>query len=183
MFPSVHEIKKLREKVGWSQVELAKRADVSQSAITKYENGTQIPSYEIATRIFTVLLEKENQLDLNVSEIMATNVKTIGPRSQFKEVLEIMKKYSISQIPVVHGRRILGCITETTALNVIERYRNLEVLKEEYVENLMEEPLPTVPRSAKLKEIAPLLRHYNAVLVVDRGEIVGIVTKADLLNF
>ena len=45
------------------------------------------------------------------------------------------------------------------------------------------DPLPTVPKSAKLKEITPLLRHYGAVLIIDYGELAGIITKADLLEF
>ncbi len=182
MFPALREIKQLRERVGWSQNELARRADISQSAITKYENGSQVPSYDIAIRIFNALLEEDLRKDRAVSTIMSKEVMTAKNNSKFGEILEIMKKNAISQLPVIKKDKIIGSISETATLNIIDQYRNLSDLKEELVEFIIEEHLPTVPMSAKLKEITPLLRHYNAVLVLEKGEIMGILTKADLLD-
>ncbi|MHA2251753.1 MAG: CBS domain-containing protein [Candidatus Kariarchaeaceae archaeon] len=183
MFPKLKEIKRIREKIGWSQAELASKADIAQSTITKYESGKQIPSYEIATKLFSVLLEEDIQLDPSVSEIMATKVITVSGKTKFGEVLDLMKEKSISQIPVVRNRTVIGTISETIALDLLDKYHNLRALRDEETEEIMGDALPTVPKSAKLKEVTPLLRHYGAVLIIDYGEVAGIITKADLLEF
>lgn len=40
-------IKKLREKYGYSQPELAQRLEISRSAISMYENGNREPNLEV----------------------------------------------------------------------------------------------------------------------------------------
>ena len=55
VYPPIRKIKKFRERVGLSQNEVASIVGVSQSAITKYEKGLQIPSYTVGTKIFEVL--------------------------------------------------------------------------------------------------------------------------------
>ena len=56
IFPQLEQIKLIREKIVISQVQLAKKAGISQSTIPKYENGTQVPSYNTAKKIFQILL-------------------------------------------------------------------------------------------------------------------------------
>jgi len=49
-------------------------------------------------------------------------------------------------------------------------------------EDIMEEAFPQVTEDAPLSLISNLLQTYPAVLVSKKGEIVGIITKADLLR-
>lgn len=182
MFPSLRDLKKLRERVGWSQNELAKIVGVSQSAITKYEAGSQIPSYEIAVKIFEALIDQEAQIDPHISELMTTSVITLEKNKLFEEAYKIIKNKSISQIPVTWKGQVVGTISDSSTLDYLEQYRNISRLNQEVIEDLMGEILPIVPRTARLKEVTPLLRHYGAILVGDREKLVGILTKADLLN-
>ena len=182
MFPRLAEIKRIREKIGWSQSELAEKVGISQSAIPKYESGKQIPSYEIAVKIFDLLLEEDIKIDLEVSEIMTPTIVKASPNSKLGEALDIMKEQSISQLPVIKGNLVVGTINESLVLELLDRYRNLVSLREESVENIMVDILPIVPKSAKIQEITPLLRHYGAVMVLMQGKLSGILTKADLLD-
>ena len=50
------------------------------------------------------------------------------------------------------------------------------------VKEVMEESFPQVSDDAPLSLLSSLLKYYPAVLVQRRGEIVGIITKADLLG-
>jgi len=50
------------------------------------------------------------------------------------------------------------------------------------VAEAMDEAFPTALASTPISAIASLLRHYPAVLVMEKGEIAGIITKADLLK-
>ncbi|MHA2169646.1 MAG: CBS domain-containing protein [Candidatus Kariarchaeaceae archaeon] len=182
VFPRLREIKRIREKIGWSQIELAQKVGISQSAIPKYESGKQVPSYEIATKIFELLLEEDIQIDPTVSEIMATRVIVVNGKRNFGEVLDLMKEKSISQIPVVRNKTVIGTISETIILDLLDKYHNITTLRDECAEDVMGPALPTVPKNAKMKEITPLLRHFGAIIVTDYGELAGIITKADLLE-
>jgi predicted transcriptional regulator len=46
----------------------------------------------------------------------------------------------------------------------------------------MEEAFPQVDEDAPLSLISNLLQTYSAVLVARKGDVMGIVTKADLLR-
>lgn len=182
MFPKLNEIKRIRERVGMSQAELAQRVGVSQSAIPKYESGKQVPSYEIATKIFDILLDEDVKIDPTVLEIMEPRLVKVQEKDTFGEALELMKKYSISQIPVMKSKIVVGTISESLTLDLLDQYRTLNTMKEELVGNIMNPILPIVPHTCKVKEITPLLKHYHGVLVLREGLLIGIVTKADLLK-
>jgi len=49
-------------------------------------------------------------------------------------------------------------------------------------EDIMEEAFPQVGEDAPLSMISSLLQTYQAVLVAKKGQVVGIITKADLLR-
>lgn len=182
MFPKLEQLKQMRERLGWSQSELAQKVGISQSAIPKYENDKQIPSYEIAVKIFEILIKEEDKMDTDVTEIMNTRIVKVNPNTTFRETKELMKSNSISQIPVVRNNTIIGTITEPMILDLLESYQNLSSLLDAKVIDIMQEVLPTVPGITKIKEVTALIRHYHAVLVLSRGSIVGIVTAADLLE-
>lgn len=113
---------------------------------------------------------------------MTGKITKVSPSSPLGEALDIMKEKSISQIPVIKDNLVVGTISESLVLELLNRYRNLNSLRDESVENIMGEILPIVPESAKIQEITPLLRRYGAVMVLVQGKLSGIVTKADLLD-
>jgi predicted transcriptional regulator len=50
------------------------------------------------------------------------------------------------------------------------------------MEEIMEEALPQINEDAPLSLISSLLQTYPGVLVVKKGVVIGIITKADLLR-
>jgi cystathionine beta-synthase len=50
------------------------------------------------------------------------------------------------------------------------------------VSEIMDEPFPTVGKDADINVVYQLLEHGSAVLVVENGKPVGIVTKADIFK-
>ncbi|MCH8906893.1 MAG: CBS domain-containing protein [Candidatus Heimdallarchaeota archaeon] len=176
MFPKLADIRKIRERAGLSQQELADRIGISQSAIPKYENGKQVPNYNVATRMFELLLEHDNRYDPELEKIMERNLMLVKPSDKAQDVFSIMRKNSISQIPVLRNKIVVGTMNDALALDFINRDRDT------LVEEIMIEPLPMVPKSAKIKDISPLLKKFNAVLINHAGTIEGIITKADLLE-
>lgn len=58
-------IKKARIELGYSQLELAKLLQVSQQVISAYEQGTRMPSLQIAVKLSEILKKDFNDLFLN----------------------------------------------------------------------------------------------------------------------
>ena len=55
-------IKKARIELGYSQLELAKMLQVSQQVISAYEQGTRVPSLQIAVKLSEILKKDFNDL-------------------------------------------------------------------------------------------------------------------------
>jgi len=75
-----------------------------------------------------------------------------------------------------------GRISERTILDQILSGKRPEELSSLRVEEVVEPASPQVDEDAPLSLVSHLLRHYQAVLVARKGELVGIITKADLLK-
>jgi len=87
-----------------------------------------------------------------------------------------MVKNAVSQLPVLDGKRIIGTVTEECII------RNLVNLSEKKVENIMEPPLPTVSEDTGTDLVHGVLEMNPGVLVIRKRQLVGIITRSDLLK-
>jgi len=185
LLPSPEDIKRLRKKVGLTQTELAKLAGVSQSLIARIEKGTVDPRLSTLKRILEAikLVEMKVKTAKTARDVMYSPVITIKHKEKVKKAIELMEKYAISQLPVVNENNIpIGSITESTVLKKILT-EDPEKIFQLRVEEIMEESFPTITPSTNIKDIQELiLRKYPAVLVMEKGKIVGIITKIDLIT-
>ena len=86
-------------------------------------------------------------------------------------------------MPVMSKDRAnIGTITESGINDLLVNGTSIESLKGMSVKSIMTEPLPVLGKNSPLYALYPLLRYFDAILVSDMGEIVGIVTKADILK-
>jgi len=185
MLPELSEIMKLRKKLGLTQRELAKLSGVSQSLIAKIESGKIIPSYSKVKIIFDTLEnleEKVFKVNIKAGDIM--NKKVVGVKSNDKVIKasQIMLKHGFSQLPVFSKGRLVGSISEKDIMNILSKGLKMEELSNIYVCDVMDEPFPQIPVKTPLSVIITLLQTFNAVLVVNKGRVAGIITKADVLK-
>ncbi len=180
MLPEIDEIKRRRKKLGISQKKLAELVGVSQPLIARIESGRFDPKLSLIKRIFQVLEELEGR-NVVARSIMHSPVISVCANDTVKKAAELMIKHEISQMPVVEGEDVIGSITEIGIVKaVIERGPAAEGLP---VKEIMEHPFPSVPPNEGLKVISKLLLENPAVLVVEKGDIVGIITKQDIMKF
>ncbi len=179
--PRSEDIKKLRKEASLTQVELAKRAKVSQSLIARIESGTVDPRVSTLRRILEVITESYTGKSprVTVSQVMRSPVISVEASDSVRTAIELMEKDSVSQLPVMKGDAIVGTVSETT---VVRHLSSGENVFNSRVNEIMDESLAVVPSSTGVDEAYELMsRGYPAVLVVDRGKIIGIVTKIDLI--
>jgi len=183
VLPTPEELRRLRIKAGLTQKELAKRAGVSQSLIARIEKGNVNPRLSTLKRILTVLQEATSCME-DAKSIMHSPVITLNEDEPLTKAVELMEKYGISQIPVLDkNNRVIGVVTESSILKRIATANySSEAILQSKVKEALEPPLPMVAVNTKIDTIIPLLMEYPAVLVVDKGNIVGIITKIDLIR-
>jgi len=112
---------------------------------------------------------------------------TISAHSKVGEAIELMHRYSISQLVVVRDGQlatladVIGSLQDRDLLDLV--FRNPDALHDD-VANAMQPPLPTVEDSASVDDIvAALTGRSNAVLVASAGIPAGVVTRSDLLEY
>ncbi|MBI2662288.1 CBS domain-containing protein [Candidatus Woesearchaeota archaeon] len=176
----LENIKKMRVKYELNQKELAKKAGVSQSLIAKIEAGKIDPTYSRVKQIFTALENLENKEELKARDIVNKQVMFAQSNDILRDVIKIMKNKGISQIPVLCKEKIVGLITEGIILEKI--VYNPERINNYKVSEVMEEAPPIVSLNTGIKTLSALLRDNAIVLAAEKGEIKGIISKADLLG-
>ena len=167
-------LKRLRVEAGLTQRQLAELVGISQAHIAKIEKESVDPRLSTVNKILRVLTEREGE---KCRDIMTPRVISVGPSDKILKVSRLMMRHGISQVPVLEGGKIVGTVTEESIV------QNLgSSLADELVERIMQAPLPSVPEDTSVSMIQPLLQDNPAVLVVRRGEIVGIIARSDLLK-
>ncbi len=112
---------------------------------------------------------------------------TISAHQKVGEAIDVMQRYSISQLPVVRDG-VLGTLADVIGSlqdrNLLDRvFKNADALHED-VASAMQPPLATVEATASVDEIvAALTGRTNAVVVARDGRPIGVVTRSDLLEY
>lgn len=182
MFPNLNEISKKRKIMGLTQSELAKISGVSQSLIAKLEAGKIEPSYAKVTKIFETLNKLEFKNKINATRLAYNKVVSVQDNELVSYAVSLMKKYGFSQLPVLKKNQVIGSISEKTILNQILEGKDLEQISKLQIGEVMDETLPQVNENAPLSLLSSLLQVYPAVLIVIKGNLKGIITKADFLK-
>jgi predicted transcriptional regulator len=179
--PNLGEISKRRRKLGLTQTELAKKAGVSQSIIARIEAGTVDPRYSKVFSIFRAFDELKEK-EVTAEEIMTKDVVGVQTTMKVGDAAKKMNKYGVSQIPVYDGDVIVGSLSEGLILDQIGRGIDARTLSNSPAGDFMEDASPTVNPETPLSVISALLEHNTAVIVLEKGNVRGIITKADVLK-
>jgi len=176
MVYELEEVKKVRKKLGLTQTELANRAGVSQSLIAKIESGRIDPTYTKTQKIFSALSDLEKKEDIKAEQLMTAKIISIAPNDSIKDAITKMKRFQISQLPVIDTHQLVGLVSEATILDAMLNSKNASV------KEIMQESPPIVSKATSIQVVSSLLRHFPMVIVSQEGKLVGLITKSDLLG-
>jgi cystathionine beta-synthase len=112
---------------------------------------------------------------------------TIGSHQKVGEAIDLMQRYSISQLPVIRDGEVesladvIGSLQDRDLLDRV--FKNPDALHED-VAAAMQPPLAAIDADEPLDEVfATLSGRTNAVVVAREGRPVGVLTRTDLLEF
>ena len=110
----------------------------------------------------------------------------IHPDESVRAAIGLMREYDVSQVPVVKAEpplafaEVAGAVRERDLLD--RAFRDASIL-DRPVSEAMGPPLPTVGSGEPIDAAVEALERGPAVLVVDAGHPVGILTRSDVLDF
>jgi len=110
----------------------------------------------------------------------------VHPDETVRTAIAILEEYGVSQVPVVKAEpplalaEVVGSVTDRLLL---ERTLHHPEVFDQPVESVMEAPLATIGQGETIDQVADRLAVSPAVLVLDGGHPVGIVTRSDVLSF
>jgi cystathionine beta-synthase len=97
-----------------------------------------------------------------------------------QDAVEMLEKYDLSQLPVIDNNKSVGSINET---NIITKLLNNPEISKMKVSEVMDKPLPVMDEFDDFKKVLNELKRSPAILVSEYGNITGIVTRHDVLDF
>jgi cystathionine beta-synthase len=108
-------------------------------------------------------------------------VVSVSPTDSIADAVELLRRYGISQTPVMNDGRMVGSLTENLLLRHLASGEPLATM---VVRDLQGPPFPDLQGDALAQEAYTLFSSgQSAVAVMNDGTLEGIVTKSDLLEF
>src|SRR5260221_9526502 len=107
-------------------------------------------------------------------------VVSVAPTDSFADAVELLRRYGISQTPVMENGQMVGSLTENLLLRHLASGEPLSSMS---VRDFQGPPFPQLQADALAQEAYTLFSsRQSAVAVMNRDSLEGIVTKSDLLQ-
>jgi cystathionine beta-synthase len=108
------------------------------------------------------------------------------PQETVRDAIGILREYGVSQMPVVGAEppvmagEVAGSVSERELLSAVFEGR---AKLADAVSVHMSQPLPLIGAGELVSSAAKSLREWDALMVVEDGKPVGVITRHDLLGF
>lgn len=149
--------------------------------INQIESGRCSPSYDTACKIFESFASYEkNTASHTAGDLCNRNIVKIKANETLHTAIALMRKYSISQIPVFDAKALIGVISED---GIVRHIADNDVdLKKVYVSAIMDVSPPIVDHDTPARALTQLIRITKCILVSKNSVIIGIITSSDTLK-
>jgi cystathionine beta-synthase len=122
--------------------------------------------------------------EARVVDVLKTKVRrpliAAAPADRVREIIGRMKMHDISQMPVLTDGKLVGMINESTLLTQMATPGGSA---DESIAPIVNRQVTTVSSDMGLEAVMGLFGSSQAVVVVDNEQVVGILTKIDLIDY
>ena len=123
---------------------------------------------------------ENNLLDLITRRFEEGATVSISPDNTIMTALSRMSMYSVSQLPVLEGSKLVGIVDEMDLLIAVSQDK--ENFKKQIV-GFMTTELTTFKPTDTVDMIFPLFEQGKVAIVKDGEQFIGLITKIDVLNY
>jgi cystathionine beta-synthase len=182
----------------WAALEIAKRfgpdakiltmiPDSGRSYMSKFYDDNWMLEHGFVERRAPAPTVSELLRSKRLEEIDVPALITIAAHQKVGEAIDVMQRYSISQLPVVRDgdvqslADVIGSLQDRDLLDRV--FKNPDALHED-VATAMQPPLAAVESEVTLDEVfATLTGRTNALVIASKGKPIGVLTRSDLLDY
>jgi cystathionine beta-synthase len=106
---------------------------------------------------------------------------TVQDDDVVKNALDLLRRYEISQLPVLQGTQIVGSINDVAVMQAV--FDRSDLLHKS-VRAVLGRPFPALDRNVEIDRAYKLLTLANsAILVTDAAQPVGVLTRQDIISY
>jgi cystathionine beta-synthase len=155
--------------------------DTGRNYLSKLYSDTWLLQYGLLER--PEIVRVEEVVTAKSAEVPA--LVTVAAHDKVRQAIDVLQTYGISQAPVVREPSVdvsqfVGSIQERDLLDRI--FRDPDALQAD-VAQVMGPPIPMVEFDEPIEVAFGDLQREPAVLVAKTGQVLGVVTRSDLLEF
>lgn len=117
-----------------------------------------------------------------ISDFMTQSPHSIGQQQSLSKAAELMRKFDIRHLPVLHGGKVVGLLSRRDLL-LVETLPGVDP-KEVTVEEAMSPAPYTVQPDEPLSRVASTMAHnkLGTAVIMKGNELVGLFTTTDALR-
>ncbi|MCB0279796.1 MAG: pyridoxal-phosphate dependent enzyme, partial [Calditrichaeota bacterium] len=104
----------------------------------------------------------------------------IHPSKFIEDAFKLMNKKGISQIPVIEDDKQVGSLDENDVMKLMIADKDFTHKR---VRDVMGDSFPSVQSNQNIKDLKELLKKYPSVMVENQGRMIGLLTRADIIEF
>ncbi|MCX6384134.1 MAG: cystathionine beta-synthase [Actinobacteria bacterium] len=170
-------------------IKFARRLDVSKYIVAllpdtgrNYMNKIFSDKWMLENGFFEKNVSKTKKIkNILESKIDFPKIISISSTEPLVNAINIIKKYSISQLPVIDDKKLVGSLNEASIMKIVKDNSNYPGQK---IASVMGKPLPKLDEDLDVLEAYRILLTDASGIVVTRENIpVSVITRTDLINF
>jgi CBS domain-containing protein len=121
---------------------------------------------------------------MKVRDVMTKDIVVVDKDVNLRQVMKLMKKHDITKVPVVENKKLIGLITDNTITYKLGSKRKRGVPASRlHASSVTNKDIESVSPDTDIKTILKKVGEPGPTMlpVVENDNLVGVVTKADLL--
>ncbi len=119
--------------------------------------------------------------DVLRSKTPAPPLITVSASDTVRTALDLLRKYEISQLPVVSGKELVGSVNDMAVMQAV--FDQSDILHKP-VSEVMGRPFPTLEAHEDIDRAYKLMTLANpAIVITDAGESIGVLARQDIISY
>ena len=116
-----------------------------------------------------------------VRKIMITDVPTLKKEAKVEDAAKLLAQQNIGCIVIVEGRKPIGIVTE---LDFLRQFSSKSMSMKDPISKLMTSQVTSMDPNTNIDEALKIIdsKRYRRYPIVANGELLGVVTKKDIVN-